>query len=139
MNTIVLGYDGSPSANAALAHLIELAPRLDATVHVVFGYYISPLGGGEMKELHKALVRVGEHELGRARADLEAARIPVETHLRSGKPADAILEVADEIDAGLVVVGTRGEGPITGAVLGSVVLKLVQRSRRPMLVVPGDE
>ena len=54
----------------------------------------------------------------------------------SAKPADAIMEVADEVNAGMIVVGTVGESPIRGAVLGSVVLKLVQRCPRPMLVVP---
>jgi nucleotide-binding universal stress UspA family protein len=139
VSTIVLGYDGSPSANAALDHVLALAPRLGASVHVVFAYYLSPLGGGDMRDYHDALVKLGEHELTRAQADLEAAGVRVETHLRSGRPADAIIDVADEVDAEVVVVGTRGEGPISGAVLGSVVLKLIQRCRRPMLVVPAED
>ncbi|MGL6279244.1 MAG: universal stress protein [Gaiella sp.] len=137
MSSLVLGYDGSPSATAALEKVVELAPRLGLDVVVVFAYYISPLGGGEMKDYHDALVRMGEHELGRARADLEAAGVRVETRLVAEKPADAILGVADEVDAALVAVGTVGESPISGALLGSVVLKLVQRCRRPLLVVPS--
>ena len=43
--TIVLGYDASPSANAALAETVRLAPLLGADVCVVFGYYMSPYGG----------------------------------------------------------------------------------------------
>jgi nucleotide-binding universal stress UspA family protein len=137
VSTLVLGYDGSPSANAALAKVVELAPRLGLDVVAVYAYYISPLGGGDVKDYHDALVRLGEHELTRARVDLEAADVRVETRLVSDRPADAILAVADEVDAELVCVGTVGEGPITGALLGSVVLKLVQRCRRPLLVVPG--
>jgi nucleotide-binding universal stress UspA family protein len=139
VSSLVLGYDGSPSANAALAKVVELAPALGLDVVVVFAYYISPLGGGDVKDYHDALARMGEHELGRARADLEAAGLRVETRLVSDKPADAILATADEVDAALVAVGTVGESPISGAILGSVVLKLVQRSRRPLLVVPGGE
>lgn len=139
MSTIVLGYDGSPSANAALEHVLSLAPRLGATVHVVFGYYISPLGGGDARDYHDALVKLGQHELARAHADLDAAGIDTHAHLRSGKPAEVILELAEEVDADYVVVGTRGESPISGAVLGSVVLRLIQRCRRPMLVVPGGD
>jgi nucleotide-binding universal stress UspA family protein len=137
VSAIVLGYDGSPSANAALTKTVELAPRLGLDVVVVFAYYISPLGGGDIKDYHDALARMGEHELGRARADLEAAGVRVETRLVSAKPADALLAVAEEVDAELVVVGTVGESPLSGALLGSVVLKLVQRCRRPLLVVPG--
>ena len=49
------------------------------------------------------------------------------------------MAVADELDASTIVVGTVGESPISGAILGSVVLKLVQRSSRPLLIVPTRE
>ena len=47
--------------------------------------------------------------------------------------------VADELDASTIVVGTVGENPISGAILGSVVLKLVQRASSPLLIVPTRE
>lgn len=97
MSTLVLGYDGSPSANAALVKVTELAPQLGLDVVVVFAYYISPLGGGDVKDYHDALARMGEHELSRARADLEAAGVRVETRLVSGKPANALLAVAEDV------------------------------------------
>ena len=133
---IVLGYDESESANAALAHTIDLAPRLQSSVVVVFGYYVTPLGGQGGDDLRQELERVGNHALARAEADLSAAGIECETKLVAHKPADAILQVAAEVGAGLLVVGTVGEHPITGALLGSVVLRLVQRSPLPLLVVP---
>lgn len=139
MSTIVLGYDGSPSANAALAKTIELAPALGASVVVVFGYYLSPLGGGDVHDFKERLEHHGKHEVDRAVADLEAAGIEVSSRLVSAKPADAILAVAEEVGAGLIVVGTVGESPISGALLGSVVLRLVQRSSIPLLVVPAGE
>jgi nucleotide-binding universal stress UspA family protein len=130
--TLVLGYDDSPSANAALAKTIELAGPLDAEVVAVFGFHISALGGPGAPELEK----LGTRALNRAVSDLEAAGVTVSTRLLEHKPADAILAVAEEVGASLIVVGTEGENPITGAVLGSVVLKLVQRSKVPLLVVP---
>ena len=57
----------------------------------------------------------------------------------SARPGDAILAVAEEAGAGLIVVGTAGENPISGALLGSIVRKLVQRSAVPLLVVPTQE
>ena len=57
----------------------------------------------------------------------------------SARPADAILAVEEEVGAGLIVVGTAGENPISGALLGSIVRKLVQRSAVPLLVVPTQE
>ncbi len=139
MSTIVLGYDGSPSANAALAKTIELAPALGASVVVVFGFYISPLAGGDVHDFKERLESIGSHEVDRAVADLDAAGIEASSRLVSARPADAILGVAEEVGAGLIVVGTVGEGPISGALLGSVVLKLVQKSSLPLLVVPTQE
>ena len=50
-----------------------------------------------------------------------------------------LIAVADEVDASAIVVGTARENPISGAILGSVVLKLVQRASRPLLIVPTGE
>jgi nucleotide-binding universal stress UspA family protein len=139
VSTIVLGYDGSPSANAALAKTIEVAPALGATVVVVFGFYISPLAGGDVHDFKERLESIAAHEVARAVTDLDAAGIETSSRILSLKPAEAILAVAEEVDAALIVVGTVGESPISGAVLGSVVLKLVQRSSTPLLVVPTTE
>ena len=137
MSTIVLGYDGSPSANAALAKTIDLAPALGSSVVVVFGFYISPLAGGDVHDFKARLETLGEHEVGRAVADLDLNGIEASSRVVSARPADAILAVAEEVGADLIVVGTVGESPISGALLGSVVLKLVQRSPLPMLIVPA--
>jgi nucleotide-binding universal stress UspA family protein len=138
-DTIVLGYDESPSAKAALAETIRLAPALGAKVVVVFGYYISPLGGSQEGSIREALEQVGRHAVDGAVAELEAAGIQVESRLASGKPADVLIDVAKEVGSRAIVVGTVGESPITGAILGSVVLRLVQRSPLPVLVVPASE
>jgi nucleotide-binding universal stress UspA family protein len=122
---IVLGYDGSRSANAALAKVIELAPALGAPVVVVF------------RDYKERLERLGSHEVTRAVADLESAGVEATPRLVSAKPADALVDVARETAAQLIVVGSEGESPLAGAILGSVVLRLVQRSPLPLLVVPA--
>ncbi len=136
---IVLGYDASESAKAALGETVTLAKELGAEVIVVFGFYISPLGGGDVHDYKAALERVGREAVEEAVGRLEAAEVKASSRLVSAKPADAIMEVARDEGARMVVVGTVGEGPITGAVLGSVVLKLVQRCPVPMLVVPAPD
>ena len=137
--TIVLGYDGSESANAALYQVVVRARQRDAAVVVVFGYYISPWGGTGEGSIREAMEKVGAHALARAVADLEAAGIPVTARMEATKPADALIAVAEEVGADTIVVGTVGENPISGAILGSVVLKLVQRSSVPLLIVPTTE
>lgn len=138
-DTIVLGYDGSPSANAALAKTVELAKSTGARVVVVYAFYISPLGGGDVHDCKQALESVGGHALARARSELEVEGIEVETRTVSGKPANAILAAAEDVGATLIAVGTVGEEPVSGAILGSVVLRLVHRSKIPLLVVPAAD
>lgn len=134
---IVLGYDGSPSAIGALAATIRLAQETGSSVVVVFAYHISPLGGGEVRAYKEALEKVADHETARAAADLEAAGVPVSVLHIAGRPGDALLETAEETGARMIVVGGPTRGSLTGAVLGSVVLHLVQRSPVPVLVVPN--
>ena len=135
--TIVLGYDGSESANAALEETIVRAKRRAAKVVVVFGFSINPLGGIGGGSIREAMEQVGSNTLERAVTDLEAAGVDVEWRIVEAKPADALIQVAEEVEADTIAVGTVGENPISGALMGSVVLRLVQRSKTPLLVVPA--
>ena len=134
---IVLGFDGSEQSVAALAETARIAKETGAEVVVVFAYYISPLGGGDVRDYKEGLERVAEHETRRALVDLDEAGVKATARHVSGKPADALLEVAGEIGARMIVVGSSTQGPIAAAVLGSVVISLVQRSPVPLLVVPA--
>jgi nucleotide-binding universal stress UspA family protein len=133
---IVVGYDGSESAQAALTQTASLAKALEADVIVVFGFYISPLGGGDVHDYKAALESRGQEVVDEAVTRLAVEGVTASVRLVSAKPADAIMEVADDVSARFVVVGTVGEGAITGAILGSVVLKLIHRCSVPMVVVP---
>jgi nucleotide-binding universal stress UspA family protein len=133
---VVLGYDGSVEASAALDETIRLFSGTGTEVVVVFAYYISPLGGGDVADFKAELERVADQETRRAVTDLEAAGIEATALHVSGKPADAIIEAALETAARMIVVGSPKRGPLASAVLGSVVLSLAQRSPVPLLVVP---
>ena len=137
--TMVLGYDASPSANAALERTIADATKSGAHVVVVFGFSINPLGGTAGGSIREAMEQVGSDAVERAVTDLEAAGIDTSWRIVEAKPADALIQVAEEVGADTIVVGTVGESPISGALLGSVVLRLVQRSSIPLLVVPATE
>ena len=133
---VVLGYDGSDEAKAALAETIRLFTGTGTEVVVVFAYYISPLGVGDAADFKAELERVADQETLRAVTDLEAAGIEATALHVSGKPADAIIEAALETAARMIVVGSPKRGPLASAVLGSVVLNLAQLSPVPLLVVP---
>jgi nucleotide-binding universal stress UspA family protein len=58
-----------------------------------------------------------------------------ETHLREGRAAEEIVEVAEEIDAGLIVMGSRGHGRLTRALMGSVSDTVVRHAHCPVTIV----
>ena len=136
--TVVLGYDESPGAEVALDTAIRVASKWGEPLAIVYG--AGPPGGvGEEHQAHlDALLEIGRHALGRAVELAEGQGVTTEIRLVDAKPAQALLQVADELDATVIVVGTTGESPLRSAMLGSTPHKLLHLSSRPVLCVPVD-
>jgi nucleotide-binding universal stress UspA family protein len=136
--TIVVGYDGSDCARAALGVAIELARALGEPL--VAAYAAEPPQrsvGAEWQEHRRALEEIGERVVAEAEREAREAGVEVEPAIVAQRPAEALLGVAEARKARLIVVGTRGHGPITSVILGSVPSKLLHRSELPVLVVPS--
>jgi nucleotide-binding universal stress UspA family protein len=135
--TIVVGVDGSHCSDVAVAKAVELAAGLGDTLVVVYAVEPPFRGvGDEWKESQQALEDLGAPIVDQAVARAEEAGVKAEPALVPKRPAEALLEVAEERSARLIVVGTASEHPLTGVILGSVPHKLVHRSTIPVLVVP---
>jgi nucleotide-binding universal stress UspA family protein len=136
-STLVLGYDGSDCAKAALQAAVDSAKAFGDRIVVAFGAGVYPIGEDAD---HLRLVRtMGTDWANEAVAAIKAAGVTdVETTVVDARPAEALLEVAADRGARMIVVGTHGEHPLTGAVLGSVPHKLLHLSRVPVLVVPAE-
>jgi nucleotide-binding universal stress UspA family protein len=132
--TIVVGYDGTEGAQAALAAAIELGRDLAASLVVVFGY--SPgLAERQVADHRQALHELADRETAKGVETAKAAGLDAVAAAVGERPAEALVHVADEHDARMIVVGSYGERPITGAILGSTPHRLVHLSERPVLVV----
>jgi nucleotide-binding universal stress UspA family protein len=134
--SIVLGYDESPGSQRALDMAISLAERFDEPLVLVFG--VEPPGGmGEEFVAHRnAVAELGRRAVQHALDRAAEAGVRAVVEVIDAKPAQALVDAADEHDARMIVVGTRGESPLRGAVLGSVSHKLLHLSDRPVLCVP---
>jgi nucleotide-binding universal stress UspA family protein len=132
---IVVGYDGSDGAKSALAAAIDLATRLEAELVIAYVYEYSPVGG-EVADLAAALREMGERltEEGAERAR-SAGREP-RREVREGDPAHVLAALGSELHATAIAIGTRGERPLVGAILGSLCHKLLHVAEVPVLVVP---
>lgn len=134
---IVIGYDGSECAKEAVRVGIEMGKLYGEKVVIAFGYELNPVAG-ELHDYHAAVKELATQRLTEATALVsEADAGDVEAVIVEEAPAQALVQLADERDARLIVVGTRGEGPLRGALLGSTPHKLLQLSDRPVLVVPA--
>lgn len=138
MGVLVVGYDGSECAAAALRTAAAIAKGMGDRIVVGFGY--DPGGPGEEHAAHAEAVRnVGERVTAEAVASASAQGMEVEVALVAERPTEALIALAERHDARAIVVGTFGEHPIKGALLGSVPHKLLHLSERPVLVVPVPE
>jgi nucleotide-binding universal stress UspA family protein len=136
--SLVVGYDGSACARAALEEAISLAGSTGDRIVIGFGY--DPGGPGEeYRVLRDEVKRLGERATKPALERASEAGVEASVALVPERPVDALLALGEEHDARAIVVGSSGEGPIRGAILGSTPYKLVQLSERPVLVVPADD
>jgi nucleotide-binding universal stress UspA family protein len=137
--SIVLGYDASDNACAALDKAVELAKVSGSRLVVVFAYEIPAAWGGETGDYRRAVKELGEQTAQHAAERLRDAGVEFEVELVPERPAEGLVHVAERHGASMIVVGTHGEHPITGAILGSVPHKLLHISSIPVLVVPERE
>jgi nucleotide-binding universal stress UspA family protein len=141
--SMVVGTDGSDTAKEAVRQAADLAQQLGAKVHVVSAY--EPVPEARLREERQQVPEdvawtVNPREdvhatLAAASEALEELGVDVETHAREGDPADAILDVAEEEGADLIVVGNKG---MTGAkrfLLGSVPNKVSHHAPCSVMII----
>jgi nucleotide-binding universal stress UspA family protein len=141
---IVVGTDGSETAKRAVAEAVRLAAAFGADLHVVSAF--EPLRGAHVTGAPEGAAKVWqplpdadvEARLGEAAASVRMNNVPVITHAVQKDPADALLEVADEVRAELIVVGNQGMHSAKRFVLGNVPNKVSHRARCNVLIVSTD-
>jgi nucleotide-binding universal stress UspA family protein len=144
--SILLATDNSEEAKLAAQATAELSKETGSEVHVV---YTLPTPA-QLVGHHLYSDEVRESVIGGAQRDAEtflkeqAEKIGAEggkvaeTHLRNGEPDKEIIRTAEALDVGLIVIGSRGLGAISRALLGSVSDSVVRHAHCPVFVVRGD-
>lgn len=139
MGQIVVGYDGSAWGDAALSSALGIAAELGDKVVVVFGYAPPGTWGGEIVEHEEAIEELGEKLMSKAKTKAGELGVEIETELVPKRAAEALMEVAEERQARMIVVGSTGESQLKGMILGSTPNKLLHLAERPVLVVPANK
>jgi nucleotide-binding universal stress UspA family protein len=135
---ILVGYDGRAGSHVALDEALRVGRDLGATVVVLFSFEAMRIGG-EAADLDAVIDEHGRVVLADAVARAEQAGAQIETTQRAQPIIEGLLEEAEERDAQMIVVGSTGEGPLRGLIVGSTPYKLLHASTRPVLVVPSRD
>jgi nucleotide-binding universal stress UspA family protein len=140
LREIGAGYDGSPASQSALEAAARLARATGAALRVIAAFErpspddiwfaVTSKGYGEIVgELRADLATVLDGAAARLDDDVRTT-----TRLTDGYPVDVLAGASESLD--LLVVGSRGYGPIRAVMPGSVTAALLPRARCPLLVVP---
>ena len=143
---VLFCHDGSDGSRAALAAAVEVIKPADAVVLVVWtpaavqlaragSFIVAVPNEGEIDEQEVATAREIAEE-GATRLRERGYNATARIALADESVAKTIDEIAQEIDARLVVCGQRGRGPIGSALLGSVSHGLAAHTKRPVLIAP---
>jgi nucleotide-binding universal stress UspA family protein len=148
---ILLATDGSREADFAARSAAELSQKTGSELHVVHAFGIAPVGPPvypEATELQSVEFEAESEERQRLserrarevlQAEVEKIRswggTVAEEHLIEGRVAPQIVALAEEIEAGLIVMGSRGLGGIRRALMGSVSDSVVRHAHCPVMVV----
>ncbi len=145
----MLATDGSPEAERAAGTAMVLSEKLGSELHVVYVEPMpDPLSWPEARIMSPHLqedIRGRAEDQARAKLESEAEKIRTMggkisgVHARTGRPDAEIVRAAEKLGAGLVVIGSRGLGPIRRAVLGSVSDSVVRHAHGSVLVVRSEE
>ena len=136
---ILVPTDASESARRALMIALEIAKKYDSRIvilHVVFtpealGYTLS----SGITVPQEEISIYGSEALTATLAGINTGNVPLEKKQKPGHPAVAILEEIEIEHFDLVVMGSRGYGPITGSLLGSVSQRVLSKAECPVLIV----
>ena len=144
---ILMATDGSEDARHAADAALELAAEFDSELHLT---YVAPMparhiGLGRLAADLPPEVLAGVEEEAKTRLAEQLGKMGegrgkiARAHARVGLPSAEIVALAEELEAGLVVVGSRGLGGIRRALMGSVSDSVVRHAHCPVMVVRKEK
>ena len=144
LQTILLATDGSPSAADAAKVAASLAQQAGGQIHLVSVWQFNPpyaelqVAAESGTLLYDTYEQAGREVLARVAEGLQAEGTPIAgQYLRQGRSVNEVCDVAAEIGADLIVMGSRGLSPVRRLVLGSVAQGVTHDAPCPVLVVRG--
>ena len=141
---ILVAVDFSPHASKALDCAIELGKRFGAELHLLHCYQTNPIGVlpyqvASPVSFEREIVEAAQRHLAEWGAKVSGEGLQIEEHVTPRVPSEAIVELAREIAADLIVMGTRGQGGLSHVLLGSVAERTLRTAPCPVLTVHAEQ
>ncbi len=141
---ILVPVDFSDHSNAAQEIAVEIAKTFSAKIWLLHCYQlhpggVSPYGIAAPASYQDDVREAVMHQLRESQEKIEAEGVPAETSVSSEFPPQAIIEMAEDIGADLIVMGTRGLTGFKHLMLGSVAERTVRLAPCPVLIVKAEE
>ena len=132
---ILLATDGSEEARTASRMAVGIARGTGSELHLV---HVGGTGGADPR-LYEQMRRSAQSLLDEQAGELREAGAKIaKRHLKNGRPEEEIVALAEELGAGLIVMGSRGFGGMKRALMGSVSDSVVRHAHCPVLVARGS-
>ncbi len=137
--TILLATDGSEDAALAARAATDLSQKAGAALHVVHAWQTVPSPhfegwiSGVLEQEAREVLDEQTKKISDSGGNISKA------YLKKEPPAQAVVELAAEINADLIVMGSRGNGPVKRILLGSVSEGVVHRAHVPVLILRGGD
>ena len=142
---MLLALDGSDQSKHALKYAIDSASKWEAELllisvipfHSALLFYDDGASVIDLEEYDKTMNKIHSEILADAKAEIESVNpdLKVKTLLRTGHVPSVIIEEADNEDADLIIMGSRGLSGIKSWVLGSISKAVVEQCTKPILLV----
>ena len=147
LNKILLAAYGSEGTESAAHTAIRLANSAECELHLVYVERVpgnrayTPISARHLEwELHENAERAGLKRLWELDRTIRIAGGPVAgAHLRIGEVAKEVVDLAEELEVDLIVVGTRNRSVIGKALMGSVSDSIIRHARYPVVVARSQE
>ena len=139
---VLIATDGGNDSELAMQRAVELSNETEAEVHVVHVMVLSPwmmpdnLSDAQFRKLKEQAQEVLDRQVEKVE---EAGASEVQGHLQVGRRAyEEVIELAEEIETDMIVVGSRGAGTISRVIMGSDAENIVRHASIPVLVVRNE-
>lgn len=144
MKTILVPTDFSPHSEKALEMALKLAKLSGGSIHLLHCYQlhpggVSPYGIMVPVEFDEKIREAAAEALAAVEKQLEGEGVEVKAHITPSYPAEAVSELAAEIEADLIVMGTRGATGLQHILLGSVAERTLRMAPCPVLTVKASD